>query len=100
MIRFLVLLAALLLGACDVGPFPKDPTTAPSSWPADPLPPFAAAGASSGCAGAIENSKRLGCPFEADDAGGWCTTRSAKEVTCMTSAKACLALRQCTEVSK
>lgn len=101
MIR-LVLLAALLASSCELGPFPKDPTTAPSSWPTvdtDTDPVFAAAGGSS-CGNAIENTKRLGCGFEADDPAKWCSTRSAKEVSCMSAAKACLALRQCTEATK
>lgn len=53
-----------------------------------------------GCAAALENGKKLGCGFEADDAGGWCSALSAAQVTCLTGAKACLAFRQCTEVSK
>ncbi len=100
MSRVLLLATTLLAAvACEVGPFPKDPTTAPSSWPVDDPIPFEAAAGSS-CASAVENSKRLGCPFEADDAGAWCATRSTKEVACMSGAKACLALRQCTESGK
>lgn len=102
MIR-LALLAAALTSSCDVGPFPKDPTTAPSSWPADgPIEQevFRSAGGGSGCSSAIENTKRLGCGFEADDAVTWCATRTTREVACMCSAKACLALRKCTELVK
>ena len=100
MIRAL-LLAALLASSCELGPFPKDPTTAPSSWPPDPFPDpvFAAAGGSS-CAAAIENTKRLGCGFEADDPAKWCASLPAKQVACVAAAKNCLADRQCTEPAK
>jgi hypothetical protein len=101
MIRF-ALLAALLVSGCDFGQLPKDPTTAPSSWPPDPLPPdpvLASAGGSS-CANAIENTKRLGCGFADSDPAKWCATLTTKQVSCLTSAKNCLASSQCTEVSK
>ena len=99
MIR-LAFLAAFLATTCQVGPF-KDPQPQPEpEWPVE-SPPLAAAGANS-CASAIENTKRLGCGFEADDAGAWCATRSAKEVACMGSPKttSCLAMRLCTEGTK
>lgn len=105
MIRLLaLLLAAALFCGCELGPFPKDPTTAPSSWPAvDPNtdPVFAAAGGSS-CANAIENTKRMGCGFEADDPAKWCATRTAKEVACMSDPNlpSCLALRRCTDPTR
>jgi hypothetical protein len=97
------LFTALLVAACDVGTLPKDPTTAPPSWPEvdpDTDPAFFAAAGGSSCANAIENTKRLGCGFEADDPAKWCATLPPKQVACMTSAKACLALRQCTEAGK
>ncbi len=99
MIR-IALFAALLASTCEVGPH-KDPTTAPSSWPADPLPDpvFAASGGGSSCANAIENTKRMACGFEADDPAKWCATLTAKQVSCMSNPQiaSCLAMRECTE---
>jgi len=93
--------ALLLASSCELGPFPKDPTTAPSSWP-EPIPddPVFAAGGGSSCPNAIENTKRLGCGFEADDPAKWCATLTAKQVKCLTDSKNCLANSQCTEVSQ
>lgn len=56
----------------------------------------------SGCDLAVDNAKKLGCPIEAGDAGGWCSTRSSAEVSCMVSLKttSCLAFVKCTEAKK
>jgi len=101
MIRF-ALAALLLTCSCEVGTLPKDPTTAPSSWPTvdpDTDPVFAAAGSSS-CPSAIENTKRLGCGFEADDPAKWCAALTAAQVKCLSASKNCLANSRCTEASK
>jgi len=103
-------LALLLVGAlalacnsCNVGSLSKDPTTPDPSWPADDPSVdgtvFAAAGGSS-CANAIENTKRLGCGFEAADPDAWCKTLTAAQVKCLSGAKNCLANSRCTEASK
>ena len=94
----LLVIAALLASTCQVGPF-KDPPPPDPGWPIGDSP-LAAAGAPSSCASAVETSKRLGCPFEADDAGAWCATHTAKEVACMSAATSCLAQRRCTEAAK
>lgn len=98
----LALLVGAIVVACGVGSLPKDPTTPDPEWPAvdpDTDPVFAAAGGSS-CANAIENTKRLGCGFEADDPAKWCATLPAKQVSCVSAAKSCLAQRKCTEAAK
>lgn len=96
------LIGALAI-ACGVGSLPKDPTTPDPGWPPDDPsidgPVFAAAGGSS-CANAIENTKRLGCGFEADDPAKWCASLPAKQVACVSAAKSCLAQRTCTEPAK
>ena len=90
MIR-LVAFVALLASTCNSGA----PAATPDPWPI-PDPPLASAGASS-CDSALENGKRLGCPPEADDAGGWCNSLSDAQRSCLATAQNCLATRQCTE---
>jgi hypothetical protein len=104
MSRLSLLFAGVFAFACNVGSPPKDPTTPDPDWPVvdpDTDPVFAAAGGSS-CPNAIENTKRLGCGFEAADPAKWCATLTTKQVSCMSDPKikSCLAMRQCTEPTK
>jgi hypothetical protein len=82
--------------------FPKDPTTA------DPIGPSSTrirSGVRRGrrieLPNAIENTKRLGCGFEAADPAQWCATLTAKQVSCMSARIQELpGERQCTEPTK
>jgi hypothetical protein len=93
MIR-LALVAALFASTCQS----VSPVAPPDPWPITD-PPLASAGASS-CESAIENTKRLGCPPEADDAGAWCESLTASQRACLSSAGSCLATRRCAEMIK
>jgi len=100
-LRLAFLLAGVFALGCNVGTFPKDPTTPNPDWPDVPPddPVFAAAGGSS-CANAIENTKRLGCGFEAADPAAWCKTLTAEQVKCLAGSKNCRVNSLCTEASK
>jgi hypothetical protein len=93
----ILILAAIIASTCTPATPVQPPEPAPivdAGMPTDAKAPV------TGCAGAIENSRRLGCTFEADDAGGWCSTLTPAQVSCLAKAANCLATRQCAEMTK